>query len=67
MRIEAEGRLGLERLGRYVLCPPLAGDHLTCRLKTPWSDGTTHLVLYSLEWIVLCARLIKEADFRCGC
>ena len=58
-RIEAEDRLGLERLCRYVLRPPLAGgrlrlidaDHLTFRLKTPWSDGTTHLVLSPLELI----------------
>ena len=66
-RIEAEDRLGLERLCRYVLRPPLAGgrlrfidaDHLTCRRKTPWSDGTTHLVLSPLELIEKLAALVS--------
>ena len=57
---------GLERLCRYVLHPPLAGgrlrlidaDHLTFRLKTPWSDGTTHLVLSPLELIEKLAALV---------
>ena len=39
--------------------PPLAAgrlqqldaERLTFRLKTPWSDGTTHLLLSSLELI----------------
>ncbi len=52
-RIKAEDRAGLERLCRYVTRPPLAAgrlqlidaDHLTFRLKAPWSDGTTHLLL----------------------
>ena len=58
-RIEAEDRTGLERLCRYVTRPLLAADrlqcidaaHLTFRLKTPWSDGTTHLLLSPLELI----------------
>ncbi|MBC8254802.1 MAG: transposase [Ardenticatenia bacterium] len=65
-RIEAEDRVGLERLCRYVMRPPLAGgrlqlidaDHLTFRLKTPWSDGTTHLLLSPLELIEKLAALI---------
>ncbi|MDP6700364.1 MAG: transposase [Candidatus Latescibacteria bacterium] len=65
-RLEAEDRLGLERLCRYLLRPPLAGgrlrfidaDHLRFRLKTPWSDGTTHLVLSPLERIEKLAALV---------
>ena len=64
-RIEAEDRASLERLCRYVTGPPLAAcrlqfidvDHLTFRLKTPWSDGTTHLVLSPLELIEKLAAL----------
>ena len=33
-------------------------DHLTFRLKTPWSDGTTHLVLSPLELIEKLAALV---------
>ena len=32
--------------------------HLTFRLKTPWSDGTTHLVLSPLELIEKLAALV---------
>ena len=49
-----------------MLRPLLAGgrlrlidaDHLTFRLKTPWSDGTTHLVLSPLELIEKLAALV---------
>ena len=55
----------MERLCRYVTCPPLAAcrlqfidvDHLTFRHKTPWSDGKTHLVLSPLELIEKLAAL----------
>ena len=33
-------------------------DHLRFRLKTPWSDGTTHLVLSPLELIEKLAALV---------
>ena len=32
-------------------------DHLTFRLKTPWSDGTAHLLLSPLELIEKLAAL----------
>ena len=65
-RIEAEDRAGLERLCRYVTRPPLAAgrlqcidtDHLTFRVKTPWSDGTTHLLLSPLELMEKLAALV---------
>jgi hypothetical protein len=65
-RIEAGDRAGLERLCRYVARPPLAtgrlerldDDRLSFQLKTPWADGTTHLVLSPLELIEKLAALV---------
>ena len=59
LRIRSTAGAGRPRL--------IDADHRTFRLKTPWSDETTHLVLSPLERIVLRTRLSKEADFRCGC
>ena len=69
-RIEAADRSGLERLCRYVTRPPLAAgrlqlidaDHLTFRLKAPWSDGTTHLLLSPLELLEKLAALIPPGS-----
>ena len=65
-RIAAENRSRLEQLCRYVMRPPLAtgrlrpldADTLTYTLKTPWADGTTHLVLFPLELIEKLAALV---------
>ena len=54
-RIAGPGGRGLERLCRYVARPALAGGRLRIldaqrlcfALKTPWSDGTRHLLLSS--------------------
>jgi hypothetical protein len=51
--VEADQRAKLERLARYVSRPPIALDRLALtssgqvhyRLKTPYRDGTTHIVL----------------------
>ena len=59
-------RAGLERLIRYATRPPLAAgrlqitddEQLTFRFKTPWSDGTTHLLLSPLELIEKLAALV---------
>jgi len=60
-----DDRDGLERLCRYVNRPPLAygrlqqldtGD-LAFALKTPWDNGTTHLVFAPLEFIGRLAAL----------
>jgi hypothetical protein len=67
-RIEAGARERLERLCRYVLRPPLAAgrlqrvdeDMLAFTLKTPWSDGTTHLVLSPLDLIEKLAALVPR-------
>ncbi|OGB76198.1 MAG: hypothetical protein A2496_08820 [Burkholderiales bacterium RIFOXYC12_FULL_60_6] len=65
-RIEAGDRAGLERLCRYVARPPLAtgrlaridDERLSFQLKTPWEDGTTHLILSPLELIEKLAALV---------
>ena len=64
-RIDADDRAGLERLARYFNRPPLVAgrlliiddEHLTFRLKTPWSDGTSFVVLSPLELIEKLAAL----------
>ena len=65
-RIAAENRQGLEQLCRYVARPALAAgrlriidaDQLTFALKTPWSNGTTHLVLSPHELLEKLAALV---------
>ena len=62
----AHARRGLERLCRYVARPALAGgrlrildaDHLSFALKTPWSDGTSHLLLSPMELLEKLAALV---------
>ena len=71
-RIEAEDRAGLERLCRYVTRPPLAAgrlqcieaDHLTFRLKTPWSDGTTHHRHHVWTWDFIFDRTDKGGTLK---
>jgi len=65
-RIAADNRLGLEQLCRYVARPALAAgrlrlldtDQLSFALKTPWSDGTTHLLLSPHELLEKLAALV---------
>jgi hypothetical protein len=65
-RVEAKDRDGLERLCRYVARPPLAAGSLTrvseellsFKLKTPWSDGTTSILLSPLELIEKLSALV---------
>ena len=67
-RIAGPDRRGLERLCRYVARPALAGgrlrildsEHLSFALKTPWSDGTSHLVLSPLELLERLAALVPR-------
>ncbi len=62
-RIAGPDRPGLERLCRYVA---LAGgrlrivdaDPLSLALKTPWSDGTRHLLLSPMELLEKLAALV---------
>lgn len=65
-RIAPGDKAGLERLCKYVSRPPLAhgslgqrsDDEYAFKLKTPWSDGTTHLILSSMELIEKLAALV---------
>jgi hypothetical protein len=64
--IRAEDRKGLERLLRYAARPPIAADRLSqlpdgrlsYRLKTPWRNGTTHVVFEPLEFVARLAVLV---------
>ena len=64
----AHGRLALEKLLRYCARPPIAQDRLhelpdgriQLQLKTPWSDGTTHVIYEALDLIAKLAALIPR-------
>jgi len=64
--IRAEDRKGLERLLRYAARPPVAEDRLaqlpdgrlSYRLKTPWRNGTTHVIFDPLEFVARLAVLV---------
>ena len=64
--VEAEQRGKLERLTRYVSRPPVAEERLSVTaqgqvrycLKTPYRDGTTHIVLEPLDFIARLAALV---------
>ncbi len=64
--VPARDRQRLERLCRYVARPPLAlgrleamtDGRLAYRLKTPWRDGTTHVVMERRELLERLAPLI---------
>jgi hypothetical protein len=68
--VAARDRAGLERLCRYVLRPPLAQERLRVRddgrvqldLKTPWHDGTRHLVFEPVEFLERLAALIPRPE-----
>jgi len=64
--VAAGDRAALERLCKYVARPPLAvgrltqvsDDLLSFQLKTPWSDGTTAILLSPLELVEKIAALV---------
>ena len=64
--VPARDRRRLERLCRYVARPPLALERLeerhdgrlAYRLKTPWRDGTTHIVMERTELLERLAPLV---------
>ena len=67
-QVQAKNRSRLERLCRYFLRPAIAEDRLSyasdgrvrVRLKTPWSDGTHHIVLEPQELLEKLAALIPR-------
>jgi hypothetical protein len=64
--IDPEQREKLERLTRYVSRPPVSVERLALtaqgdvryRLKTPYRDGTTHIVLEPLDFLARLAALV---------
>ena len=64
--VEADQRAKLERLARYVSRPPVAVERLALtaqgqvryRLKTPYRDGTTHIVLEPVDFMARLAALV---------
>ncbi len=64
--VAGEEREKLERLARYVTRPPVAVERLTLtlqgqvryRLKTPYRDGTTHVVFEPLDFLARLAALV---------
>ncbi len=63
--VPATNRARLEELCRYLLRPPVAQDrlrligdgHIRLRLKTPWADGTRHVLFKPLEFLEKLAAL----------
>ncbi len=68
MRCDAEDRKGFEQLCRCITRPALANERVQCnaagqvvlKLKTPWRDGTTHLVMSPLEFMQRLAALVPR-------
>ena len=68
MATKAHQRKKLERLCRYVTRPPISEQRLSLtkrgqvrvKLKTPWRNGTTHIVLEPLEFIARLAALVPR-------
>ena len=68
-RIAGPDRRGLERLCRYVALGGgglriVDADHLSFALKTPWSDGTRHLLLSPMELLEKLAALVPPPRFH---
>ena len=59
VRCEADDRKGIEQLCRYITRPAIANERLSVnregnvvlKLKTPWRNGTTHIVLTPMEFM----------------
>ena len=68
VRCKADDRHALEQLCRYITRPALANERVqtnaagqvVLKLKTPWRDGTTHLVMSPLEFMQRLAALVPR-------
>jgi Putative transposase len=68
VRCAADDRQALEQLCRYITRPALANERIqtnaagqvVLKLKTPWRDGTTHLVMSPLESMQRLAALVPR-------
>ncbi|NUZ05903.1 transposase [Piscinibacter koreensis] len=72
VRVEAHNRKRLEQLCRYITRPALSDERVQLnaegqvelKLKTPWRDGTTHLVMSPLEFMQRLAALVPRPRFE---
>ncbi len=68
VRCSADDRQALEQLCHYITRPALANERVqsnvagqvVLNLKTPWRDGTTHLVMSPLEFLQRLAALVTR-------
>ena len=68
VRCGADDRQALEQLCRYITRPALANERVqtnaagqvVLKLKTPWRDGTTHLVMSPLVFLQRLAALVPR-------
>ena len=68
MHCAADDRQALEQLCRYITRSALANERVQTnaagqvelKLKTPWRDGTTHLVMSPLEFMQRLAALVPR-------
>ena len=68
VRCDAQDRMSLEQLCRYITRPALANERVqtnaagqvVLKLKTAWRDGTTHLVMSPLEFMQRLAALVPR-------
>jgi hypothetical protein len=68
VRVESHDRKRLEQLCRYITRPALsdervqlnAAGQVELKLKTPWRDGTTHLIMTPLEFMQRLAALVPR-------
>ena len=68
VRCAADDRQALEQRCRYITRPAVANERVqtnaagqvVLRLKTPWCDGTTHLVMSPLEFMQRLAALVPR-------
>jgi hypothetical protein len=62
----------LEQLCRYITWPPIANERLkrnragqfVLQLKSPYKDGTTHIVMSAMEFMERLAALVPRARSR---
>jgi hypothetical protein len=68
LRWRADQRLELEQLCRYITRPAIADERLkrnragqvVLQLKSPYKDGTTHIVMEPLEFMQRLAALVPR-------
>lgn len=68
VRCAADDRQALEQPCRHITRPPLANERvqtnavaqMVIKLKTAWRDGTTHLIMSSMEFMQGVAALVPR-------